>query len=555
VPVGPRRLVFLLLAAAMVIGPFVGSAGAVGLSNVPLHDPAYDELQKLLSLVGERANLATLPISRLEFAGLLRRVAAREDFLALRRNDRLAAALYRRLAAKFAKEIAYLETGGNPDRFDVRFAPMQTVALDAGYQRTDEAFTQRFATTENPADSPRGVLAPDANYRRPRWPTAHAAAGLAFIDSALELEDNLALFARPQLSWTADLDGQSPDEGDQEAAFGLLYAKTQFFNIATEVGRDTQWWGVGHWGTLLVSDNAPALEMAKLQSHEPFRWPWFLDWLGPNTAHAFLARLENDRHVPRPYLLGLRYTLMPADRLEIGVTRVVQFGGDRENTQGFDNLGNIAIGREEHSFGGADDTNQLAMFDFRLTVPETRRLWSAWRNLQLWWEYGYESIDWNTLNGVRVPLPSVGAAVFGGNLDFGVVDLTAEFVDLHTRAKWYRHYVYRSGYTYRGEIIGHPYDFGSMSTDLRLRWFARPDLAVSLLPAVHRWREHHLTREQRDFGLGLEADWLAIDAFRLRAGVRYWGQDKVGARPAELANEWNFGAEGWLHLRYAFGLL
>ncbi len=528
-------------------------AAAVGLTNVPLHDPAYDDLQKLLALTGHRVNLATLPVSRLEMAQILRDIRAGEDFQAMRRRDRLAAALYDRLASRFVKEIQYLDANKNRGRFDVRFSPLQRAGIDVGYARTQSRFLQEFPFAQPVEDSPRGVRSTDEFFQRPSPMPAYAAAtGQVFLEGALELEDHFALFVRPNLEFVADFDDFAADESEQEGDLDIGYAKLQWFNVALEVGRDSFWWGPGHFGTLLLSDNAPPLDSLKLQSHQPFRIPWLFKYLGPMTLTTFLAQLEEDRYVPNPYLLGFRYTLMPLDRLEIGVARTIQFGGEGGNKPGLENIDDILIGRSEHIYGRQGDTNQIALFDFRLTVPETRHLWKHFRQLQVWWEYGTETADWNAVSGVRVPSLAMPANVWGARLDFGAVDVLGEWADTHARGRWYTHYVYRDGYTHEKKVLGHPYGFGTQSFDGRIRWYATPNLQASLLPAIHRWRDRPLKREQRDYGGGTEIEWIFHLDWRMRLGGRFWVQEKIGNRPEQFAQRIGTGGELWLHSSIGF---
>jgi len=539
-----------ILAGAIVLAAAPAALG-VGLTNVPLHDPLYDDLQKLMALAGHTANLATLPISRLEAAGIVIAIEDRKDFSQLH-ADPLFAAIHERLARRLAKDIAYRRAEGNRDHFDTRFAPLQQAALATGASRTQSRFLQQFPFDQELTDPVTGLRNRDETFERPPTTDYGAFSGVVYFDAALELEDHLALFARPQIEFAGAFADSSHQDDVQELDMDIAYAKLQWFNVAASVGRDSLWWGPGQYGALMLSDNAPPLDLVKLQSHQAFRLPWVFRVLGPMSLTAFLAQLEEDRHVPNPYVIGGRMTLMPLDRVEIGVTRVIQFGGDGSGKPGLENLDDVLIGRSEHTYGKQGDTNQLAGFDARVTIPEVRRLWKRFRQLQAWWEYGTETVDWNTIAGLRVPIPAMPAHLWGVRLDFGPVDIVGEWVDTHARGFWYTHYVYKDGYTYEGLVLGHPYGYGAQAFDGRLRWHVTPAWRLSFLPAFHRWRFRHVQREQRDFGGGLEAEWIASFGMRLRFGTQMWAQDLLGSRPAEYDEPWSGGASAWAHASFGF---
>lgn len=545
-----RRL--LALFVIQLVGVFLGftEGQAVGLTNVPLDDPAYQDLQKLLAQVGKTHNFATLPISRLEVAEILIELSAAG--LIQDADSPLTKSLYERLSKRFSEEISYLQEKRRPDKFDVRFDPMETIEADCGYQRSEEDFLKQFAYGEKPYWERQGINTFDEHFQLPQLNSHHGFVSKIFFDFSLDLEDHLAFFLRPQFKSASDFSGEFTENDMQNADLDGLYLKTQIVNIALEAGRDNLWWGVGHYGTLLLSNNAPPLDLIKLQSNQPFYLPWFFKYLGPTTLNLMLTRLEGDRVVPHPYVLGLRGTIMPLERMEMGLTRTVQFGGERREQNSFANFGDILIGRSEHTYGSSSDTNQLAMFDARLTLPETRLIWKQFRQIQLWFEYGTETVDWNTYNGLRVPVPAAPSTIYGASLDFGVIEMLGEFVDTFNRAQWYKSFTYKDGYTYRGECLGHPYEKWSLSFDGRLRWYVTPAWQVSLLPAFHRWRSKKLELEQRDMGAGAEVEWTSSFALNLRFGGRFWLQEKMGVRPVELEEEFNRGAEAWFHISQNF---
>lgn len=529
-----------LLCAAVVWCLSAAFARAEGLRNVPLHDAAYDELDKWLALCGRDHPRGIRPFSRLEFADVILRERMRCSRPAKSGAARLLDALERRLTREFAEEIAYREQDGRPGRWDVRWPIPEGIALRAFGETSDAEFLRSLPAQRQADETADGVYNHRPGYEYAEPTGRNGATARVLTSLPLEVEDHLALVARPVVEGAATADGDA-DRREARADFETLSFAVQGFNIALRAGRDEIWWGPGRYGTLMFTDNAGPLDMVTLGTYEPFTWPWVFRVLGPTRIQGFVTRLERDRAVSEPWVAGVRATIMPFERLELGATRIAQFGGDREDDQGLDDASGVVAAQGEHTYGGAGDTNQLAAIDLRLSVPETRRLWKAWQGFMGWVEIGAESYDANNVAGVRLPIPSVLAQIYGLALDFGRFDMDAEFVDTNTRARWYTHYVYEDGYTYRGEWLGHPYGWGALSADGAMRFHIGDETTLSLDTTWRRnldpWNNHEI----RNLGVGPGIRWAKY-AWRIEVATKFWRQERLGDLDAESRN--SFGAEG-----------
>ena len=147
--------------------------------------------------------------------------------------------------------------------------------------------------------------------------------------------------------------------------------------VQAQVWAHRAWWGPGWQSALPLSNNAPALDGIGLQRAAvvPSESPW-LQWLGPWNAEIFLARTEGDGEQPgsRALLSGVRLTARPLPWMEVGLTRMLQFGGlgreDQESLHGF--LRGLS-GSAENTKPGVDDAqdsgNGIAGYDLRLRCP------------------------------------------------------------------------------------------------------------------------------------------------------------------------------------------
>ena len=147
--------------------------------------------------------------------------------------------------------------------------------------------------------------------------------------------------------------------------------------LQAQVWAHRSWWGPGWQSALPLSNNAPALDGIGLQraAAVPSESPW-LSWLGPWNLDFFLARTEGDgmQRGSRALLSGIRLTARPLPLVEVGLTRMLQFGGrgheDQESAGSFLKglLGrhqNVQTAADEH----LDSGNGVAGYDLRVRCP------------------------------------------------------------------------------------------------------------------------------------------------------------------------------------------
>jgi hypothetical protein len=213
------------------------------------------------------------------------------------------------------------------------------------------------------------------------------------------------------------------------------------------VGLIARQWGPAWDGSLILDSSARPIASLSVDARSgalPRSSFWW--WLGEVDFSAFFGELESDRgDYPRPYLNGLRLVIRPLPSLEIGVSRVAQWGGEgRDNSLGV--FWNMLISRDNQVSGdGASEQpgNQLGGFDVRWNL-------SAW--LPGVAVYG-QAIGEDEASGAPYKyLYQAGIDWRGdGALAF------AEFA--HTTAKnlgtAYNHHIYTDGYRYKGRPLGH----------------------------------------------------------------------------------------------------
>lgn len=236
-----------------------------------------------------------------------------------------------------------------------------------------------------------------------------------------------------------------------------------------------RWWGPGHDGSLILSNNAramPAISLDRVRSL-PVDLP-VLRWLGPWRFSGFLGVMENDRtDVDRPAFMGMRLSFKPAPIFEFGMSRTAQFCGKGRRCD-LKTFGRLLIGQDNRGIRGLPDDpdlepgNQMAGFDVRLVSP--------FKPLPIA-IYGQEIGEDNSSTGI----PERYLALFGGEtwfmLDTGSV-LRAHVEYANTKVKWYdssieydmaySQSIFTEGYRYHGRNIGHTTDGDSESVSVVL---------------------------------------------------------------------------------------
>jgi hypothetical protein len=213
-------------------------------------------------------------------------------------------------------------------------------------------------------------------------------------------------------------------------------------------GRDSQWWGPGYHGALLLSNNAQPLTMVKIANPHPFVLPWMLHYLGPMDVTLFATQLEEDRpDAARPYLWGMRVNFKPLPVVEVGLERTALLGG-RGRSVSWHTWIDSVLGKNEHHDPEVGD--QRAGYDIKVTAPFDLQ------PVQIYMEAVAEDSvhtvpsQWAYIYGLYLPrllsLERVEFRVEWARTDNGNGDRESSF---------YLHHIYTSGYTYHGSIIGH----------------------------------------------------------------------------------------------------
>lgn len=272
-------------------------------------------------------------------------------------------------------------------------------------------------------------------------------------------------------AWAAGLSPSvSADPGDNEE-FRLdgSYVAATFGNWVVGVGAIERWWGPGWQSSMILSNNArpiAAIWLDRKNSLAP-ESEW-LSWIGPWKLNVFLGQLEEERTIADAKMIGMRATFSPVNRLEIGLSRAIIFGGEGRS-ESASTVWDALIGKDNVNAGDTaedDASNQIATVDARYGFSVGAQTMGVYAQMMGEDEAGY--------------LPSRKSWLFG--LDWTTQLLNSDqqwFVEYtNTLAEdligtprpdyAYDHFNYTTGYQFYGRAIGSTFDADAEAISLGL---------------------------------------------------------------------------------------
>ena len=438
------RWALLLILIGCITGPVEASV------NLPLHHWAYEAIERLTVLgIIDHALLTPKPYGRKEAAKMVSRAIERIRANKIGDDGRAAIAepLLNRLMVEFRDELITVGTLKRRARDSsglFRFGARLQTEVDQFFVGDGQTVRLR----EN-----RG-----GEYY------ANGLQNQTDLRGWMEVGDWAAFMLQPKVITNADALSREPTVGplmalnDQHAYLREGSLKLSLWNIAVEVGRGTQWWGPGYHGSLLLTDHAFPLDMIKLGSDEAFQLPWLFAKLGEWKINSFLGRLEGPQTFPHENIFGLRLSYLPTGWLELGLTRLTQFGGKGSGATFPRTLGDCY--KDQPNQTGVANCNEQAMVDFRAQVPHVPYLIPFPAGLQVYGELGAED-KWS-----KFPIPSRAAFLTGLYIPQifrdDTTDLRIEYADTDLARRqtgvpdtWYDNGFYTNGMRQYGFPLGH----------------------------------------------------------------------------------------------------
>lgn len=227
------------------------------------------------------------------------------------------------------------------------------------------------------------------------------------------------------------------------------YLAGKLWNQWVIAGQIPTYWGPGHDGNLIRGDASRPVYGVTVQRavQNAFESKW-LSWIGPWQYQLFGGQLDDYTSIPDAKLVGMRLTAQPLPYLELGASRVMQWGG-KGRPESLSSLWD-AIKGNDNFYNDYEGGNQLAGFDARLSLqPLLNQPISIYSQMIGEDEAGYLPAKWMYLAG----------ADFSSSYKNMPYQLYAEWTDTRTNGEVkgisYTHHIYKEGYYQHGFSLGH----------------------------------------------------------------------------------------------------
>ena len=237
---------------------------------------------------------------------------------------------------------------------------------------------------------------------------------------------------------------------DQDVNVEGSYLAGKLWNQWIIAGQIPTYWGPGHDGSLIRGDASRPVYGVTVQRAEQkaFESKW-LSWIGPWQYQAFSGQLDDYQAIPDTKLLGLRLTAQPLPYLELGASRVLQWGGEGRS-ENWDTLWNAIKGNDNFEDGDLDKSNQIAGLDARLNLQQLLNV-----PVSLYGQFVGED-EAGLLPAKKMYLAGVDYSSAYKNIPY---QFYAEWADTTTNGNVdgisYNHYIYTDAYYQHGYPLAH----------------------------------------------------------------------------------------------------
>ncbi|GMT47683.1 MAG: membrane protein [bacterium] len=421
---------------------------SVASTNVPVGDDTYDVLLRLEAEgVIQSGLLSTGPLSRKEVSRLI---------VEAERNSEGKSLFIQRLVQSLEKRFRD-ERGGTKHMNIEYIKPLDRVYARYIYSDSDpqEVIYNNDGDTYKKGSNARVGLTSRADFG---W---------------------VSFFVNPEARYS---DSGSETDIIMKRDYGVL----SFLGLELELGKDSQWWGPGRHGSILLSNNPEPMNIIKITNPHPVLLPWIFRYLGPFNFTVFATELSKDRVVPKPYLWGMRLDFKPIPYFEIGLQRTALLGGEGRSEDlktWWDSFSGIGENPANDLAGDPNDIeagDQRVGCDIKLTLP------LKWQPLQIYADAAGE----DEAGGLPTKWAYIGGIYLPRIAGLERIGFRAEYANTYLKDLpnvWYNHDIYRTGYRYKGRIIGH-----HMGTDSRDLFFE----VSYLVPEMNGWIKLSYDKEQ-----------------------------------------------------------
>lgn len=295
------------------------------------------------------------------------------------------------------------------------------------------------------------------------------------------------------------------------------YMKFKLPWFELQLGKDNLWWGPGHYGALLISDNSPSWDMLKLSaSYDKFTFAYFTGMLRSPLGDRYISGHRLEALITPRFRLGIHEVVVYGNRFELHYLNPVT-------------IYFFATPALEASSDSIND-NMLPVLDFELLPLKNVKLYGELvvDDYQHPWD-PKDVHNWANLFGVLLGI------YYTNPLGLNDTDLHVEYTFINQFC--YTHLIPMNSYQNYGYVIGHwlgP-DSDYFRFDVNRYFTDRLSLGISYelerhgegsmdkpwpIPGVGEWQFLSGVIERRDT-VGLRLSYESIDRYLLSASYEY----------------------------------
>ena len=440
------------------------SAANLGSAEVPLDSWVYSAFDRLAAMGIAQSDFAGVrPWTRLECARLLQEA---DDLLQEHVADDDARRLVESLRQEFQPEAGPMQgtltSGLQLDSLYSRVTGISGTPLNDGYHFGQTIYNDYGRPYENGVNA---VVGFSGSANHGHWS--------AYLRGEYQHAPGAPMLLQSTVDAVSAEDGVPSHTSNPVSAVNRLrfldaYAAFTLDNWQVSFGKQSLWWAPNEAGALILSDNAEPILMLRFSRVTPFTLPSIGSWLGPIKMEFFVGQLGQEFVVVRPtststilfgpglkrppFLNGAKISFKPTPNLDLGFSLHVIWGGPGFPITARTFLRSFGGGRTVSPGSPADPGDGDTGFDFRYRIPGLR----DWVTL---YAEGFSDDEfspiayprrsaWNT--GIYLPrIPGVS------KLDFRAEGVYTDLPNLRASGSYYWNSRYRSGFTNRGNILGH----------------------------------------------------------------------------------------------------
>jgi hypothetical protein len=306
-------------------------------------------------------------------------------------------------------------------------------------------------------DSPWRRIPPDSNGRvdatinplvayRAGRPAYDGSTGVIESRLSIQPERHIALFIQPRVT-AAGVRGTGTSTSTLRLQSGA--ASFLFGNLSIEAGRDAVVFGQAASGGIVLSNNAPSLDMIRVSIDRPAQLPWIFRFLGPLRGTAFIADLGPHQNFPHAKLIGYKLSAAIHPRFELGAQVIDEMGGRGSPAGPFrDRLYDLVPLIDIFRTSDYQFSNKLAGIDFRWRWPRAA-------GLEVLFDGAVDDLDARRWKSTLLEDAGYIAGVsFACLLECGALGVRAEYHQ--TGIRYYTHAQFTSGIAQNGTLLGDP---------------------------------------------------------------------------------------------------